>query len=50
MLFTKEFYELLEKEFTESETYLGYDADEDPGYFIEFLVEKLYRIEQKKEV
>ena len=36
------FVEQLKKEFAESEKLGRYDADEDAGYFMEFLIDKLF--------
>jgi hypothetical protein len=42
------FYEKLKEVFANSEEYKGYDADEDPGYFQEFLVRLVYELTKAK--
>lgn len=39
---TNDFLKQLKREFAESAQYGGYDADDNPGYFVEWLVEQLY--------
>ena len=38
----------LKTEFTSSDEYQGYDADEDHGYFIEWLIGRLFLLEHRE--
>jgi hypothetical protein len=44
------FYKELKRRFSESKEFEGYDADEDPGYFIEFLVRIVYELNRERSV
>lgn len=46
---TNDFLKQLKREFAESAQYGGYDADDNPGYFVEWLVEQLRLARQTAE-